>query len=557
MNKRNGAGILGVLLAIGGLGCPEAEVGLEAGIEAAGSAGGGESGPTWHGEVREIVETHCVDCHQAGAIAPFALEEHAEVKAMAVAALAAIESGAMPPWMPDPECRHFVGERIMTAEEKATFAQWVEDGAPLGVPSDVEEEVAPEVDFPVTDVAIPLDPYVPDGELTDDYRCLPLDITFDEDVFLTASRVVPGSLSLVHHVLIFGVQPSASDKLDAADAADPGPGYSCFAGTEVSTPFPIGAWVPGIEPIVMDAGKAIHIPAGRRIVMQVHYNLLSAEPVADLTRWEVRLTTEEPEQLVVSRPFLHRTFLIPKDEANSVHSREFINKTEDTWEILSVAPHMHLLGTRLVVEKLDSEGADECLIDIPRWDFNWQQNFDFLPDETVQVAPGEGLRLTCEFDNSQANQPVVDGAQVERGDVPWGDGALDEMCLVFITTSREFDGLVPMCDGFNQCISTCDEEDSFECIVKCMAEDVDCAWCLIPEIFAEGGCVDAHCTAEMEAVDDCFVQCAVGGMAGGADVVGCMDEACPAELADIIECSNPILTEGSCDSAMYACNVFL
>jgi hypothetical protein len=435
----------------------------------------------------------------------------------------------------------------------------VDHGSPRGEEFEEPEpqELKPPLDFEVTEIGVPLDPYIPNGEVTDDYRCLPLDITFDKDVFLTASRVVPGSLSLVHHVLIFGVQPSAADLLEEADAADPGPGYGCFAGTEVSTPFPIGAWVPGIDPIIMDEGTAIHIPAGSRVVMQVHYNLLSAEPIPDLTRWEVRLSEEEPENVIISRPFIHRTFLIPKDEKNSVHTKEFTNKTGDVWEVLSLGPHMHLLGTRLTVEKIHAEGEEECLLDIPRWDFNWQQNFSFLPEESIQIAPGEGLRLTCEFDNSPSNQPLIDGVQLESSDVDWGDGTLDEMCLVFISTTRKFDGVAPLCDPFNDCTSLCEGDEGFNCVVECMAQDVDCAWCLIPEIFSDGGCVDVKCTPEMEAVSDCFIDCAAAAMASGDDVVGCMNEKCPVELVDIMDCSNPILVEGECDSAMYACNVFL
>jgi len=520
-----------------------------------------DDGPTYYGEIKALVDTHCVGCHFDGSVAPFPLETYDQMKAMSVAAQSAIEDGRMPPWMPDPDCRNYEGERLMTAEEIALFGAWVERGTPQGEPLE-ETTNAPPVsgelpDLEVTHVAVPLEPYIPDGELEDDYRCLPLDISFEEDMFLTASRVVPGDLSLVHHVLIYGVNEASGALLDAADAEEEGPGYSCFAGTEVSTPFPIGAWVPGIAPIIMEEGTAIHIPAGSRVVMQVHYNLISSEPSLDQTRWEVNLTTEEPENVVVSRPFINRTFEIPKNESNSVHTKEFINKTDSTWEVISVAPHMHLLGTRVTVEKLSDEQDDECLIDIPSWDFNWQQNFSFLSDETVFVAPGEGLRLTCEYDNSPENQPLVDGVQVESADVVWGDGTLDEMCLAFITTKKEFNGVPALCDPFNLCVSLCEGEEDFNCVVECMSTDVDCAWCLIPEIFAGGGCVDSQCTPQMEAVDGCFIDCAAGSLAAGGDVVGCMNEQCPAELEAIVECADPILMGGDCDSAMFSCNVFL
>ena len=39
------------------------------------------------------------------------------------------------------------------------------------------------------------------------------------------------------------------------------------------------------------------------------------------------------------------------------------------------------------------------------------------------------LNLSCRWDNSAANQPFVDGKQIEPTDLEWGDDTGDEMCL--------------------------------------------------------------------------------------------------------------------------------
>ena len=49
--------------------------------------------------------------------------------------------------------------------------------------------------------------YLPDASRPDDYRCFPLDARFPEETFVRATRVVPGELSLVHHVLVYVVAP--------------------------------------------------------------------------------------------------------------------------------------------------------------------------------------------------------------------------------------------------------------------------------------------------------------------------------------------------------------
>ena len=64
-------------------------------------------GPTWHGEVKAIVEQNCQGCHVEGGGTPFTLDSFESVSEIAAVALNSMESGSMPPWMPDPDCRHY------------------------------------------------------------------------------------------------------------------------------------------------------------------------------------------------------------------------------------------------------------------------------------------------------------------------------------------------------------------------------------------------------------------------------------------------------------------
>jgi hypothetical protein len=63
-----------------------------------------------------------------------------------------------------------------------------------------------------------------------------------------------------------------------------------------------------------------------------------------------------------------------------------------------------------------ADGSQECLLSIPRWDFNWQSSYSFA--EPIEFHPGDQLHLECEWNNEA-------GAET----VNWGDGTADEMCL--------------------------------------------------------------------------------------------------------------------------------
>jgi hypothetical protein len=517
--------------------------------------------PTYHGAIREFLDTHCTQCHMDGGIGGFSLLSYEMAEGMAEPALHAIDNGLMPPWLPDPDCRHFKGEHIVSQAEKDLFRHWVDGGRPMGEPKDDENNhpvwSTPETAFVPTHVGHASEAYEPSGQLNDDYRCFPLAMEFEEDQYMTASMVVPDTLEQVHHVLIYAISPERVADLEQLDAAEPGPGYTCFGGSEVGTPNPIGAWVPGIDPIVIREGMGIHIRAQSRIVMQIHYNLLAALPQPDLTEWHARFTTAPPDELLESRPFAHRTLAIAAHDSESVQEKIFTNKTDETWQVVSLGPHMHLLGVSLRLDVLHKSGEESCLMDIPRWDFNWQRNYDFLEGEEVFVQPGEQVRLRCVYDNSEVNQPIVDGQKITSTEVLWGDGTLDEMCLSFLTMVTAFDAPPRTCEVFSQCTTGCGDVSDFQCLTQCMASDFDCAFCLIPEVFTDGACLDVACTEEMEEVDTCLLDCASSVLGGGGDIDACLKAQCPEAQSKIDQCASPVLDDGFCDSSFVSCSATL
>ena len=40
-------------------------------------------------------------------------------------------------------------------------------------------------------------------------------------------------------------------------------------------------------------------------------------------------------------------------------------------EIVGMTPHAHSWATRMVAQLRPSGGAEQCLIDVPDWDFHW------------------------------------------------------------------------------------------------------------------------------------------------------------------------------------------
>jgi hypothetical protein len=88
---------------------------------------------------------------------------------------------------------------------------------------------------------------------------------------------------------------------------------------------------------------------------------------------------------------------------------------------------MHLRGRDISVVLDPGTSKQQTLLHIPRWDFHWQDVYYLV--HPVHVGPGDTIRVSCTFDNSKADQPVIGTKQLTPRYVLWGEGTTDEMCL--------------------------------------------------------------------------------------------------------------------------------
>ena len=82
--------------------------------------------------------------------------------------------------------------------------------------------------------------------------------------------------------------------------------------------------------------------------------------------------------------------------------------------------------------------AEECLIETPNWNFNWQRIYvyDAELDKLPVINGGDRLRLKCTYDNSTANPFLMDALKSQGKSAPipvtLGEQTLDEMCLAVV-----------------------------------------------------------------------------------------------------------------------------
>ena len=296
-----------------------------------------------------MVAAHCGGCHAPGGFAPFSLTSYDEARGYAALAAAATKSGEMPPWPPAAGCGDFAGARTLSAAEIAVFAAWNQAGAPAGDPSGAPSP-PPAAGADLGPPSVTLDPgdsYRPNAATSDDYHCFLVDPGLSSAQDLDRLRRPPGDAG--QRAPRAGVRGAAGAVAEAQskDAAEPGLGWTCFAGSGLGSrtdaPPTIGGWVPGAGASAVPGGTGIRLDAGTWIVVQVHYNLLAGAAFADRTTVDLHYAATPVAKRALVLPISNATFVIPPGASDTVTAE--LPVPVGSWSVWGVLPHMHLHGT--------------------------------------------------------------------------------------------------------------------------------------------------------------------------------------------------------------------
>ena len=378
---------------------------------------GESAAPTYHGEVVTILAEHCFSCHTDNNIAPIALDDYAQASAVAQLIKTETHARTMPPWLvrEDNDCQTYRDSPALSEEQIATLAAWADAGAPEGSPAAMPEApVQATLDAP-SRVLDPGEAYTPPSDRDDDYRCFIVDPELEEDAFLTAYEVRPDAIAQVHHVVLYTIDNDAEEATaHALDASEEGPGYTCFGGAETGGGRSIAVWAPGTGATFYPDGTGLRLYAERELVMQVHYNL-ATEP--DRTTIALDVASSVESEGVMTGVFDISLELAPGMAEITQSAALPVPPLAVPVTLHGVYPHMHRYGTGM--RAYYDRGADsECLLDVPQYDFDWQQFFFY--EEGVELPPPGGgfLRIECDYDTRGATAPIR-----------WGEGTSDEMCI--------------------------------------------------------------------------------------------------------------------------------
>lgn len=428
--------------------------------------------------ISPIIYNNCTSCHRTGEIGPMPFTNYSEVATYATMIQHVTQTRAMPPWKPNPNYGRHIGEQTLTQSEIDLIREWVDAGFPRG---DLALE-APLPTFPTgsalgtPDLVLTMaEPFTIRGNNEDQYQVFVLPTGLTEHRAVAAIEFRPGNRQIVHHALLaVDVTGTARRK----DLETPEYGYASFGGFDSPIAALLPSYTPGARTVAFPQGVGQILPKDADLLIQVHY---APWPIAESDRSSVNIFfKKEPLErevgLIAIVPFslddvkaffglfggrdieqlkalgdlsptvedlidllgsaddlfgainpmakleIDSPFVIP---ARAVKTFRGTLTIDQDISLLSIYPHMHLLGRSWDVYAVDPQGKRVNLVRISDWDFDWQGSYTFTHFQ--KIVAGSKIHAVVTYDNTVDN-PLNPNSPPRT--VAWGEKTTDEMLLV-------------------------------------------------------------------------------------------------------------------------------
>jgi Copper type II ascorbate-dependent monooxygenase, C-terminal domain len=436
------------------------------------SSGSANSGSkkevTFAKDVAPIFYNNCAECHRAGEAAPFSVLTYKDVRPWARSIKEKVVTREMPPWHADPHFGEFSNDRRLTQAQIDTVAAWVDGGAKEGnlkdlppAPKFVEGWVIGKPDI----VLQMPEEFTLAASGPDEYQYFEIPTNFKEDRYVQMAEARPGNRKVVHHIIAF-VQPPPKDgkpqhKLTKEEIEkyraerekesifyrdghlmrmksdvpvyDDGCALPNGGGGEkrdVSAQAENGmgnllvGYAPGMNPAILEPGTVKKIPAGSKVILQMHYSKVTGKAEKDRSMIGLIFAKQPPDKESITRPISNTYFMVPPGADD--HKVTACWTAKDDIHLVTLMPHMHLRGKAMKIEAFYPDGRSEVLLNVPNYSFSWQTVY-YLK-KPIAIQKGTRFVVTAIFDNSTKNKYNPDPSKPVR----FGEPTYDDMMIGWI-----------------------------------------------------------------------------------------------------------------------------
>ena len=354
--------------------------------------------PTFNQDVAPIVFERCAPCHRPDQGTPFTLLDYESARAKATKISRAVQTGHMPPWLPEPGPVPFIGERRLATDQIDVIRRWADADAPEGPAAGRPEPpvFAGQWETGQPDLVLtPPRPYDLAAGRGDVYRNLVVRTSLPTARYVRAVEFRAGGAP-VHHAVIHIDRTTESRRHEGADGH---PGFDGMGGGQAQDPDGhFLGWAPGRGAIHAPEGMPWVLSPGTDIVLELHLTP-GTRPAAVQPTIALFFADAPPVRVPLFLKLGSKAIDIPAGVRDYAIDDTFVLPVDA--DLLTVYPHAHYLGKTMQVRATMPDGSTRLLLDIRHWSFRWQQDYRYVTP--ISLPRGTTIAMRFTYDNSADN----------------------------------------------------------------------------------------------------------------------------------------------------------
>jgi hypothetical protein len=376
---------------------------------------------TFADHIAPIIYTYCTKCHIQGEAGPFSLITYTDVAKRAKLIKYMVSERLMPPWPADASYSHFADEMVLSDDQINLVKRWVDEGMEAGDTNNLEEpqRIISKVHFGKPDMIVKVPKVHIKGNNQDLFLVMKIPYELEKDTFIRAIEFVPGNKKLVHHVNTHLLLFDAAKKKNVNQGkqyVNQDQANSQTIHKELGLLHDDGSY-PAMTPSVSNyLPGAMHSfypeeiggykmsKKGAFYLNDMHFGPTPID-ASDSSYYKIYFAKQAPKR-PVSEFQLGTLGIAPVEPAlivpaNAVKTFRIKATMPNDISLISIVPHMHLIGKSFWAYAIKQSGDTIPLIRIHNWDFRWQYFYKFK--KLLKIPRGTTIYVEGVYDNTSNN----------------------------------------------------------------------------------------------------------------------------------------------------------
>ncbi|MCE2787796.1 MAG: hypothetical protein LW692_07460 [Sphingobacteriales bacterium] len=353
--------------------------------------------------------------------APFSLITYEDVVKKAKLIKYMVKERLMPPWPADPTYSHFANEMVLSDDEIKLIEKWVDSGMPVGdsLKTYTTESVKQYVQLGEPDLIVSVPKINIKGNNKDLFLVMKIPFELPQDTYVRAVEFVPGNKKLVHHVNTHLIQYDEGKKKNLHEGAyyiNQDQANSQTIHNQLGLVQDDGSYAPMTPSVSNYLPGALFSFYPKEIggyklkkknafyLNDMHYGPSPIDAV-DSSYYKIYFSATPPSRPVAEFQMgtlgiahVEPELIIP---AGSVKTFRIQTILPEDISLISIVPHMHLIGKSYLAYAIKPSGDTVPLIRIHNWDFRWQYFYQFK--KLLHLPRGTKIFVEGVYDNTAAN----------------------------------------------------------------------------------------------------------------------------------------------------------